>query len=200
MNPPDDKKIDSLKHQTPKRLHIPSKEEESFETHSDIVAGKKTSEIPLNPVTHRGQDPELYWMHKYGEGDEQTHLGLLMTIGSGAITRVADQWSGRRITPDTSRIALNITKMRLMTTTTAATSWCGGDHDEFDKWKKGLSDLAKQTTKRKVEQTLKIEIDEEAFDRVYGFQSHPIPQTKGRKVAVRVISQFGEESTKVLSL
>jgi adenine-specific DNA-methyltransferase len=78
--------------------------------------------------------------------------------------------------------------------------FCGGDHDEFDKWKKGLSDLAKQTSKRKVEQTLKIEIDEEAFDRVYGFQSHPITATKGRKVAVRVISQFGEESTKVLSL
>jgi len=78
--------------------------------------------------------------------------------------------------------------------------FCGGDHDEFAKWKKGLSDLAKQTTKRKVEQTLKIEIDEEAFDRVYGFQSHPIPASKGRKVAVRVISQFGEESTKVLAL
>jgi adenine-specific DNA-methyltransferase len=78
--------------------------------------------------------------------------------------------------------------------------FCGGDHDEFDKWKRGLSDLAKQTTKRKVEQTLKIEIDEEAFDRVYGFQSHPIPKTKGRKVAVRVISQFGEESTKVLAI
>ena len=78
--------------------------------------------------------------------------------------------------------------------------FCGGDEDEFDKWKKGLSDLAKQTTKRKVEQTLKIEIDEEAFDRVYGFQSHPIPHIKGRKVAVRVVSQFGEESTKVLAL
>lgn len=78
--------------------------------------------------------------------------------------------------------------------------FCGGDHDEFAKWKKGFSDLAKQTTKRKVEQTLKIEIDEEAFDRVYGFQSHPIPAKKGSKVAVRVISQFGEESTKVLTL
>ena len=78
--------------------------------------------------------------------------------------------------------------------------FCGGDHDEFDKWKKGLSDLAKQVSKRKVEQTLKIEMDEEAFERVYGFRSHPIPKTKGRKIAVRVISQFGEESTKVLAL
>jgi adenine-specific DNA-methyltransferase len=78
--------------------------------------------------------------------------------------------------------------------------FCGGDKDEFDKWKKGLSDLAKKKTRKKVENTLKIEIDEEAFDRLYGFRSHPIPRAKGRKLAVRVVSQFGEESTKVLSL
>jgi len=78
--------------------------------------------------------------------------------------------------------------------------FCGGDKDEFEKWKKGLSDLAKQMTKRKVEQTLKVEIDDEAFHRLYGFRSHPIPAKKGRRVAVRVVSQFGEESTKVLTL
>jgi adenine-specific DNA-methyltransferase len=78
--------------------------------------------------------------------------------------------------------------------------FCGGDKDEFDKWKKGLSELAKQKTRKKVEQTLKIEMDAEAFDRLYGFRSHPIPLRKGRKVAVRVVSQFGEESTKVLAL
>lgn len=78
--------------------------------------------------------------------------------------------------------------------------FCGGDKDEFDKWKRGLSDVVKQVTKRKVEQTLKVEIDDEAFDRLYGFRSHPIPVEKGKRVAVRVVSQFGEESTKVLSL
>ena len=78
--------------------------------------------------------------------------------------------------------------------------FCGGDKDEFAKWQKGLSDLAKQGTKKQAERTLKIEIDEEAFDRLYGFVSHPIPYRKGRRVAVRVISQFGEESTKVLSM
>lgn len=78
--------------------------------------------------------------------------------------------------------------------------FCGGGKDEFDKWKRGLSDLAKQMTKRNVEQTLKVEIDDEAFDRLYGFRSHPIPPKKGRRVAVRVVSQFGEESTKVLTL
>jgi len=79
--------------------------------------------------------------------------------------------------------------------------FCGGDKDEFDKWKKGLDNLAKEGTKRKVEKTLKIEIDDEAFDRLYGHISHPIEiKKKGQKIAVRVISQFGEETTKVLLL
>ena len=76
--------------------------------------------------------------------------------------------------------------------------FCGGSKDEFKKWEKGLSDLAKQSTKKKAEATLKIEIDDEAFDRLYGFQSHPIQVKPGQKIAVRVISQFGEESMKVV--
>jgi adenine-specific DNA-methyltransferase len=76
--------------------------------------------------------------------------------------------------------------------------FCGGDKSEFDKWKKGLDNLAKDSTKKKVEKTLKIEIDDEAFDRLYGHISHPIIVKKpGQKIAVRVISQFGEEITKV---
>ena len=78
--------------------------------------------------------------------------------------------------------------------------FCGGDKDEFDKWKRGLSDLAKQSVKRNAERTLKVEIDDEAFERVYGFRSHPFAAAKGQRVAVRVISQFGEESTKVLAI
>jgi adenine-specific DNA-methyltransferase len=78
--------------------------------------------------------------------------------------------------------------------------FCGGDKDAFAKWRKGLDNLAKDSTKKKVEKTLKIEIDDEAFDRLYGHISHPIEvKKKGQKVAVRIISQFGEESTKVLS-
>jgi adenine-specific DNA-methyltransferase len=76
--------------------------------------------------------------------------------------------------------------------------FCGGDQDEFEEWKKGLSDIAKAATKKKAEQTLKVEIDDEAFSRIYGHQSHPFPVKKGQKIAVRVISQFGEETTKVL--
>ena len=63
--------------------------------------------------------------------------------------------------------------------------FCGGD-DEFDKWKKAL------------EKTVKVEIDDEAWDRLYKHTSHPIAYKKGKKIAVRVISQFGEESTKVI--
>ena len=76
--------------------------------------------------------------------------------------------------------------------------FCGGDKDQFADWQKGLSTLAVASTKRNAEKTLKIEIDDEAFERLYGHMSHPIEIKKGQKIAVRVISQFGEESTKVL--
>lgn len=78
--------------------------------------------------------------------------------------------------------------------------FCGGDKDEFEKWKKGLSSLAKDSTKAKAQKTLRIELDDVAWDRLYGFQSHPIEFRKGRKIAVRVVSQFGEESMKVILL
>jgi adenine-specific DNA-methyltransferase len=79
--------------------------------------------------------------------------------------------------------------------------FCGGDKDEFNKWKKGLDNLAKDSTKKKVEKTLKIEIDDDAFDRLYGHISHPIEiKNKGQKIAVRIVSQFGEECTKVMGV
>jgi adenine-specific DNA-methyltransferase len=59
--------------------------------------------------------------------------------------------------------------------------FCGGDKSEFDKWKKGLDNLAKDSTKKKVEKTLKIEIDDEAFDRLYGHISHPIWRNQKEK-------------------
>jgi adenine-specific DNA-methyltransferase len=78
--------------------------------------------------------------------------------------------------------------------------FCGGERCEFDKFKRGLNSLALSSTKKAAERTLKIEMDDEAFERVYGFISHPVLLMKGRKLAVRVVSQFGEESTKVLTL
>ncbi len=77
--------------------------------------------------------------------------------------------------------------------------FCGGDHDEFTKWKKGISDTARLSAKKRAEHTLRIELDDEAFEGLYGFRSHPIKiHRPGQQVAVRVVSQFGEESTKVL--
>ena len=78
--------------------------------------------------------------------------------------------------------------------------FCGGEKGEFKKWRTKLDGQASASTKRKAEQTLRIELDEDAWERLYGFQSHPIELKKGRCVAVRVISQFGEESTRVLTL
>ena len=71
------KPVDSLKHdkglEPVSRLHIPSREEAGQE--ADAVADKPTVKgIGLNPVTHRGQDPELFWMHKYGSDDQQKQL------------------------------------------------------------------------------------------------------------------------------
>lgn len=80
------------------------------------------------------------------------------------------------------------------------TFFCGGDKQEFKQWRKGLDNLAKLGTKKKAEQTLKLEIDDEGFDRLYGHQSHPFPVKDGQKIAVRVISQFGEETTKILAV
>ncbi|MBD3615377.1 MAG: site-specific DNA-methyltransferase [Gracilimonas sp.] len=76
----------------------------------------------------------------------------------------------------------------------------GGSKDEFKDIKKDLKDQEKYATKKAVEHTLRIEIDDEAFDRLYGLKSHPIEYKEGKKVAVRVVSQFGEETTKVITL
>jgi len=79
--------------------------------------------------------------------------------------------------------------------------FCGGEKEAFKKWKKGLDNAAKQSTRRKAEKALHIEINEEAFDRLYGHISHPITiKKKNQKIAVRMISQYGEESTKVIAL
>ena len=48
--------------------------------------------------------------------------------------------------------------------------------------------------------SLSLQLNEELWDTLYGFKSQPIEKRQGRKIAVRVISQFGEESTKVLTV
>ena len=42
-----------------------------------------------------------------------------------------------------------------------------------------MDNLAKSAVKKNAERTLKIEIDDEAFDRLYGFESHPVTFVAG---------------------
>lgn len=94
--------------------------------------------------------------------------------------------SGRRpFFPDiqtvsTSRIALSLAKQVLMTAR--------------------FTYLAALSAKTKAEKTLHIEIDEEAFERPYGHVSHAYPIRSGQQVGGRAISQFGEDTTKVLQV
>ncbi|MBN3034814.1 MAG: hypothetical protein JW861_04455, partial [Bacteroidales bacterium] len=69
------KKIDSIRHGRDTRAHIPSSEEAGYEEASPLVkGGKQATDIPRNPVVHRGQDPELFWMNKYGPDDTGDRL------------------------------------------------------------------------------------------------------------------------------
>ena len=68
------KKVDSIKHQS-SRAHIPSKEEAGYEDDNEQVrSGKAILELPKNPVVHRGSDPELFWLNKYGNDDRDELL------------------------------------------------------------------------------------------------------------------------------
>lgn len=78
--------------------------------------------------------------------------------------------------------------------------FCGGDKKEFNAWKKGLQSVTPRQIKRDIGRTLRMEFPEEVWDALYDFRSAPIKYEKGRKLAVRVVSQFGEESTKVITL
>lgn len=78
--------------------------------------------------------------------------------------------------------------------------FCGGDKKEFLAWRKGLDNVAKTMAKKKAERTLRHQINEEVWDTLYSFESEPITYEIGKKIAVRVVSQFGEEATKVLTM
>ena len=70
------KKVESIKHKTDTRVHIPSKEEAGYEdANQKVQDGKKVLELPKNPVVHRGQDPELFWLNKYGNDDRDVESG-----------------------------------------------------------------------------------------------------------------------------
>lgn len=78
--------------------------------------------------------------------------------------------------------------------------FCGGEKKEFDAWRKGLSNAASALTKKNAERTLRITFSDELWDTLYAFRSEPLPYKQGTRLAVRVVSQFGEESTKVIGM
>lgn len=78
--------------------------------------------------------------------------------------------------------------------------FCGGDKKEFAAWKKGLESVAPKKAKKNAERTLRMEFPDEVWDSLYDFRSVPIKYERGRQLAVRVVSQFGEESTKVITM
>lgn len=80
--------------------------------------------------------------------------------------------------------------------------FCGGNKKEYEPWKKSLDKMAKQSakTKKKAESTLRLEMCDELWDTLYDFKSEPIPYEPGRKICIRVVSQFGEESSKVITM
>ena len=70
-----EKNVESIKHKADKRVHIPSKEEAGYEdANTKVKDGKKVFELSKNPIIHRGQDPELFWMNKYGNDDRDDLL------------------------------------------------------------------------------------------------------------------------------
>lgn len=78
--------------------------------------------------------------------------------------------------------------------------FCGGNKKDFDAWKKGLSQTSMMKAKKNAERTLKLVFNDDVWDQLYSFRSEPLTFEPGRKIAVRVVSQFGEESTKVLEM
>src|SRR5437867_5103131 len=70
------KRIAAIHHDKDKRVLIPSREEAGMEADNPVVQAKTAAEYPINPVTTRGQDPELYWMRKYGLGDDEVRLKM----------------------------------------------------------------------------------------------------------------------------
>ena len=68
--------IESIKHRNDNRPHIPSQEEAGMEAASPKVKKDAALKLTLNPVVTRGQDPELYWLDKYGSDNSEQQLSV----------------------------------------------------------------------------------------------------------------------------
>ncbi len=64
------KPVKAIRHKDTKRAHIPSAEEAGYEVGSAHLREQASEKhLPLNPIVHRGQDPELQWLDKYKQRD-----------------------------------------------------------------------------------------------------------------------------------
>src|SRR5438552_1517530 len=111
------KPVKSFKHKDAKRAHIPSAEEAGYEAGSAKVKEAGTIELPLNPVITRGQDPELFWMHKYATDEKLTaqldELQAKLKAGDTAGARTAlellrDTITHRYEQPEDESLAVDI--------------------------------------------------------------------------------------------
>lgn len=80
-------------------------------------------------------------------------------------------------------------------------------HDAIAKVKKASEEARANNAKRKkltpqqqAQAALRVEIDEETYNRLVGFQSESFPRVKGSRVAVRVMAIDGTEASQVLEL
>jgi len=76
----------------------------------------------------------------------------------------------------------------------------GKNQKEFAQWHKELNKLARESKRKRAAQQGKIIVDETAFKRLYGYISHPITvKHHTQKIALRVISQWGEETLLIVN-
>ena len=60
------KPVKAFRHKHDKRAYIPSAEDVGYERDNPKVQSEQT-----NPIVHRGQDLELFWLNKYGASDAE---------------------------------------------------------------------------------------------------------------------------------
>lgn len=82
-----------------------------------------------------------------------------------------------------------------------------GAHEAIAKIQKASEQARAKNAKRKkltareeVLQALRVDIDEEAYERLVGFASESMPREAGRRVAVRVMALDGTEASRVITL
>jgi len=201
MNKDNLRPVTSIKHDD-KRAAIPDSAHQGEEQMAISGQPEWSQYQVFRHEFQRGRDPELYWLGKYKNDDEDSpdYMPQLRTD-------IRSLYKHEDIRPEA--IIDNLYELHEHKSESAKLQldlfgdWAeeeDGDKKDFAAWRKGLDTVAKDLAKKKAERTLRLEFNEDIWDTLYGFKSEPIPYEKGKRIAVRVVSQFGEESTKVLEM